>query len=694
MRHDVTIRPEDLQRTVTRNASVPDDSRHWSSRRDSDGVETLTLDRADAKANTLNRAVLLELEAIIEQLRKDPPTGVIIASGKPDHFIYGGDVREFLDYTDKAEIEELVGRVHKMLKRLEGLRCPTVAMMHGACLGGGLELALACDRRVARNDASIGFPEIRLGIHPGFGGTVRMTRQLPPPTAMRMMLTGRTVNALRARTMGLVDDVQPERHLEASARAALARGGRRRRTSAKNWLLNTRLVRDLLAQRMRAETIKRAPKQHYPAPHALIDLWAAHGGDADAMMRAEARSLAELLTGPTARNLIRIFLLRERLKSGAGRPEKPLQHVHVVGSGVMGGDIAAWCALQGLHVTVTDLELDQIAGAVGRADKLFAKETRRRTGRRNAHDRLTPDPSGNGVRRADLVIEAVAEDLDVKRKVFKDIEARAGADAVLATNTSSIPLEDIAEGLDEPGRLIGLHFFNPVARLPLVEVVSSAHSTKQAAQAGAAFCGRIGKLPLRVQSTPGFLVNRALMPYMLEAMLVLQEGTRAETIDRAAMDFGMPIGPIELADQVGLDIALDVGRIVGGGDTVEPPDRLRRLVDAGKLGRKTGEGFYRWHKGSPERGDPGEVPAELADRLILPLVNALAALVRDGVVDDADAADAGAVFGIGFAPFRGGPLNYACERGIDDVTASLRRLAERHDDRFTPDPYWSRLGHG
>ncbi|MDX1711265.1 MAG: 3-hydroxyacyl-CoA dehydrogenase NAD-binding domain-containing protein, partial [Rhodovibrionaceae bacterium] len=446
------------------------------------------------------------------------------------------------------------------------------------------------------------------------------------------------------------------------------------------------------AQVIQRKTREKARRDHYPAPFALIDLWREHGGSKSDMLAGERESVARLITGDTAQNLIRVFFLRERLKKAGRESEREIEHVHVIGAGVMGGDIAAWCALKGLRVSLSDIDVDQIGAAVGRADSLFRKKLRERNKVRDAHDRLLPDPSGKAVRRADLVIEAVAEKLDVKKAVFAEVIKQARDDALLATNTSAIPLEDIAEAVGASERLMGLHFFNPVAKLPLVEVVRAEGTAEETAAAGAAFCEAIGKLPLPVKSAPGFLVNRVLTPYMLEAMKLIEEGHAPETVDRAAEEFGMPMGPVELADSVGLDIAREVGERLAEHFSLEAPDRLQQLVRQKKLGKKSGEGFYVWKDGKPQKNEKSAAEPEktMVDRLILQMVNACAGCLRDGVVEDADMADAGMIFGTGFAPFRGGPMHYVERRGRDDVVGALENLAEQHGKRFQPDRFWAK----
>jgi len=668
--------------------------------RDSDGVAWLLFDRADSSANTLSAEVIEGLDRVLTELETNRPTGLVVRSAKTSGFIAGADVNEFRGASDPKQVETAIGRAHAVVDRLEALRIPTVAVIHGFCLGGGLEIALACQMRIAISDARFGFPEVMLGLHPGLGGTARFTELVNPTQAMTLMLTGRTIDARRAKSLGLVDAVCEERHVRNAVKDAMSGKLKRAKKSPLLSLLNLDPVRRFLAGRMRSEAEKAAPHEHYPAPDALIDLWERHGGDKAAMLAAEKTSFAYLMVTPTAQNLIRVFFLREQMKKLAGSGNR-IEHVHVIGAGAMGGDIAAWCAGQELRVTLADMKPEPIASAMKRAADLFGKILRKRTASRDALDRLIPDMVGEGVRGADLVIEAVPEKLELKQKVYASIEPKMKPGAILATNTSSIPLQDLRTTLQRPERLLGLHFFNPVSRLQLVEVVSHDGTDAQLLKEALAFVGAIDRLPLPVKSSPGFLVNRALTPYMLEAMVMLDEGIGQTVIDAAAKKFGMPMGPIELADQVGLDICLDVGDMLRSkfGDALPPtPAWLREKVTRGELGRKSGKGFYVWKDGKPEAPvgarpqGPAQAPAEptpeMIDRLVLPMSNVCVACLREGIVDNADVVDGAMIFGTGYAPFRGGPLNYARARGPENVASTLRALAQKFGDRFTPDPGW------
>src|ERR1700742_2712311 len=635
-----------------------------------------------------------EFDKVLGELESQRPAGLVVRSAKKSGFIAGADVNEFRGATDAGMVEGRIARAHAVIDRLEALRVPSVAVIHGFCLGGGLEVALACQSRIAIDGARFGFPEVMLGLHPGLGGTARFTRLVNPVQAMTLMLTGRTIDARRARSLGLVDAICQERHVKNAVKDAVFGRLKRARPSVLTSLINSAPARGILASRMRREAAKSASPEHYPAPYALIDLWEKHGGSNAAMLAAEKSSFAHLMVTPSAQNLIRVFFLRDEMKRLAGGGNK-IAHVHVIGAGAMGGDIAAWCAHEGMRVTLADMKAEPIAGAIRRAADLYGKIIRKPIEVRDALDRLMPDMQGEGVRNADLIIEAVPETLELKQKVYAGLEPKMKQGAILATNKSSIPLQDLRTTLQKPERLLGLRCFNPVSRLQLVEVVSHDGTDPELLKEARAFVGAIDRLPLPVKRSPGFLVNRALTPYMLEAMVMLDEKIDQRLIDEAAEKFGMPMGPIELADQVGLDICLDVGDMLRSkfGDQLPPtPAWLREKVAKGELGRKTGKGFYSWKDGKAEKAPRPEtgprVSDEMIDRLVLPMSNVCVACLREGIVDNADVVDGAMIFGTGYAPFRGGPLNYARSRGVENVVSALRALAQKFGDRFEPDAGW------
>ncbi len=735
---------------------------NWRLEESDDGVLWLYLDRGDSSTNTLNAEVLTEFDSILENLEKrlgarsqaatnaagagdesdlaperdgaggahrdagtaehsagnlsagtasagsdtaaaggTAPRALVIRSLKAGGFCAGADIRQFSS-VEPAEVKALIQRGHGILDRLEALPLTTIAAIHGHCLGGGLEVALACDYRLGMRSGDraleVGFPEVQLGLHPGLGGTFRLLELIDPIAAMTMMLTGRSAYDRQALGRGLVDSLIEERHLENAVTAVLdGRIGKKPRR-LRHRLMNSWSVRQLASRRMQAQTARKAPRPHYPAPYALIALWRRHGDNRAALQPAEIDSFANLLETDTSRNLVRVFFLREGLKQAAGR-NSDIRHVHVVGAGAMGGDIAAWCALQGYRVSLADVSSEPIAAAIRSVPALCRSRHKSAIDTRDTLDRLMPDPDGQAVSNADLVIEAVPENPELKQKIYRQLEPRLKDTAILATNTSSIPLQTLASFLSRPERLVGIHFFNPVSRMLIVEVVGHDAISETVQQQAMAFTGDVGKLPVAVQSYPGFLVNRALTPYLQEAMVLLDEGVPAERIDSIARDFGMPMGPIELADQVGLDICLHVADVLK--DLLDKPmaaipDWLREKVDKGELGRKSGQGFYRWQDGKPVRnnkaaagrGSQADDTKDIQDRLLLPMLDACVECYRQKVVADLDQLDAAMIFATGFAPFRGGPMHYARQRGIDDIVATLESLAAAHGERFKPDPGW------
>ncbi len=624
---------------------------HWTMTRDADDVVWATLDRAGESTNALSGAVMAELSTLLDHLDAVQPAGLIFQSGKAAGFIVGADIHEFDTLVTPENGLELVARGWNLFNRIAALRYPTLALIRGHCMGGGLELSLACRFRmvVDQPDTRLGLPEVLLGIVPAWGGMLRLPRRIGAAAALDMMLTGKSVDARRALRLGLADALVPPRLMTRAARLRVLDPTPPRALPWTQRLLNGPL-RALVVRQARRQVAKKARPEQYPAPYALLDLWQHYNGNA----LAAPEVLQRILSSPTARNLLRVFHLQERLKRfGKGEAEKP-QRVHVVGAGVMGGDIAAWCVVQGMRVTLQDQSMERIAPALARAETLFARRFKTADARRAARDRLIPDVAGEGVMHADIVIEAIYENLAAKQQILAALEARMSPGAVLASNTSSLRLEDIAASLRRPERLVGIHFFNPVAQMPLVEVVEIKGAEPEMLQAATRFVGAIGKLPLPVKSAPGFLVNAVLAPYMQEALRCIDEGIAPATLDAALEAFGMPMGPVELMDTVGLDIVMAAGQQLSAG---APAACLIQALDQGHMGKKSGHGFYAWVKGKPLKPAFGAVPAGLAERLIVPLTERTAALVAEGVVADADLADAGVIFGTGFAPFSGGPLH-------------------------------------
>lgn len=666
---------------------------HWHPQIRDDGVVVLSLDRQDSSVNAMSQDVLLELGDLIERIAMDPPKAVVIQSIKAAGFVAGADLKEFQAFDRRGTVNDAIRRGQSTYQKLAELPCPTVAAIHGHCLGGGTELALACRYRVASNDPStrIGLPETQLGIFPGWGGSSRLPQLVGAPAAMDMMLTGRNLSASAARNIGLVDKVvAPAVLLDTAVSLALKGTTRPFKQRATAWITNTWLARRLLAPQMAKQVARKARKEHYPAPYALINTWARTGGSPiQTRLDAERRAVVKLAGTPTARNLIRIFFLTERLKALGGK-DHGIQHVHVVGAGVMGGDIAAWSAYKGFNVTLQDREQRFIDPAMERAQALFAKRVKDESKRPAVAARLKADLAGEGVALADLVIEAIIENPEAKRDLYQSLEPTMKADALLTTNTSSIPLDELRDHIQRPAQFAGLHYFNPVAQMPLVEIIHHDGMAPETERRLASFCKALGKFPVPVAGTPGFLVNRVLFPYMLEAATAYAEGVPGPVLDKAAVKFGMPMGPIELLDTVGLDVAAGVGKELAPFLGLQVPAALA-TVEQGKRGKKDGQGLYKWENGRAQKPDvPAnyEIPADLEDRLILPLLNEAVACLHDGVVADADLLDAGVIFGTGFAPFRGGPIQYIRATGADVLVERLKVLQQRYGDRFAPRPGW------
>ncbi|MEP6938437.1 MAG: 3-hydroxyacyl-CoA dehydrogenase NAD-binding domain-containing protein [Rudaea sp.] len=666
---------------------------HWKTDIGADGILVLTFDRADASVNAFNRDVLDELAQITERLSFEPPQGLVIRSGKADGFIAGADIREFELFEKQGRVLANIENGQRVFQSIARLRCPTVAAIHGFCMGGGTEIALACRYRVASRDPKtrIGLPEINIGIIPGWGGTARLPRLIGATDALPLMLTGRTLSAESAKALGVVDALASPELLVATAKEMIAHPRSRSiEQRAKAWATNLWPVRQILAPIMRKQTAAKVRPDQYPAPFALIEVWRRGGASITQRLKLEARAVAKLATTPTARNLIRVFFLQDRLKK-MGSGDAGIAKVHVVGAGVMGGDIAAWCALRGFDVTLQDREMKFVQPALDRAQEMFAKKLKTPEAIAPVLARLKADVEGKGIADADLVIEAIFENLEAKEALYRATEPAMKAGALLATNTSSIPLDELRKTVVSQGRFLGLHYFNPVAQMPLVEIVRQDHLDAANEARALAFCKKIDKLPIPVKGTPGFLVNRILMPYLLESMRMYSEGVPGPVLDRAAKRFGMPMGPIELADTVGLDVCASVGKEVGEYLGLEIPAGFDALIAEGKKGKKTGEGLYKWENGKPVKPDVDpnyKAPDDITERMILPMLNESVACLHDGVVDDADLLDAGVIFGTGFAPFRGGPIQHIRSEGPDKVKAQLEVLAEKYGQRFAPKAGW------
>jgi len=656
----------------------------WRFSIDGENIAWAVFDREGESANSLGRRPIEELDAIIERVeaeaRAKTVRGLVIISGKERGFVVGADIREFETFQNEQDVVNALKPVNALLDRIEKLPVPVVAAIHGVCVGGGLELILACHYRIATRDDStrIGFPEVKLGIFPGFNGTARSIKQAGPMAAMQAMLTGGMIRATVAKAQGFIDQlVGSPGELHWAARKAVLQNRRSQSAGLAKMLLTKWPARGFLAGKMRQETAKKVREDHYPAPFRLIDLFEKEGGDLNQMKKAETTAFAPLMVSETSRNLRRVFRLTELLKAQApkGFKWRPTR-VHVIGAGTMGADIAGVCVAAGMEVTLQDISPEQLEKGIKAQGKLFARKFKTKATRDAAKTRLIADPEGKGVARADVIIEAIVERLDIKQKLFADLETKIKPGAVLATNTSSLKLEDISAPLKDPGRLIGLHFFSPVPQMPLVEVVRGSKTRDEEVKKGATFVTAIDKFPLITKDVPGFMVNKVLTPYMFAAMKRLEEGEDKEKIDEAVRAFGMPMGPIELADNVGLDICAHVAKILGQSSE---GSRLDRLVASGRLGKKTGEGFYVWKDGKPVKSDAKFSKTELdklGRELIEPMIAEAQKTLDEGVVESADLVDAGMIFGTGFAPFRGGPLHYKKTHPETEPAITSRAAAE------------------
>jgi 3-hydroxyacyl-CoA dehydrogenase/enoyl-CoA hydratase/3-hydroxybutyryl-CoA epimerase len=639
------------------------DYKHFKLILDDNQIAWVYFDYAHGSMNVLSSEVLDELKEVLLEVRNISPAGMVIASDKSSGFIAGADVKEFHKYHEYEDALAAVTKGQEVMWLIDTMDFPTLALINGVCLGGGLELALSCDYRIVLDSpkSRMGFPEVKLGIHPGFGGSVRSIRVLGVIKAMGIMLTGRSLSAYQAKKMGLVDYVVPLRLFNKSATDIIKKSPPPRRAGKLDSILHSSIGRRLVSAKIRRNLHSKVKEKHYPAPYALVDIWEKYGYDEFRFMRAEAESGSKLAVTDTAKNLLRVFMLQDMLKGEGDKSKLDLKHVHVIGAGTMGSDIAMWAALSGYRVTLQDIDDSTIAKGMARSYKFYKKRFSNQEHLINeVYDRLIPDSKGFGISSADIVIEAIIENVDIKRDLYSKLENEMKSTAILATNTSSIKLEVLSSKMYNPERLVGIHFFNPVAKMPLVEVVYSDITSADVIEKSMAFCRHIDKLPLKVKSSPGFLVNRVLMPTLIEAINMLDEGYLKEEIDASFTDFGMPMGPLKLADTVGLDVCYFVMDIISEDLGIKIPERLERLVENGNLGVKSGVGFY-IHDVYVEKTHGNPKP-EITSRLVGTIIAECEACLSEGIVESADLIDAGIIFGTGFAPFRGGPLHYSEEK--------------------------------
>jgi 3-hydroxyacyl-CoA dehydrogenase/enoyl-CoA hydratase/3-hydroxybutyryl-CoA epimerase len=677
-----------------------------------DGIAVLSLDVPDRPVNVISRAVKDEFNAALERLAAERDVqAVAIFSGKPDSFIAGADIEDFLKLSSAAEAERLSAEGQQMLSRLAAFPKPVVAGIHGACLGGGLELALACTYRVATDHrkTQLGLPEVQLGILPGAGGCQRLPRLIGARAALDIILTGKVERAQKAFKLGIVDELvllPILRDISLAAAKRLAGGWRPRRKRPGGfvgWLLDGNPLGRRLVFRMARRQVQRVTGGNYPAPPSALEAveYGLRHGIAEGLKR-EAQLFGRLAVTDVSRKLVQIFFATNELKKDVGVANE-VKRLCVVGAGFMGAGIAGTAVAQAnVDVRMKDADLPRVAKGLLAARQTLDDRLRRRSITKFEHIRLIALVSGGdsyaGFGRADLVIEAVFEDLQVKQQVLREVEAATPEHAVFASNTSTIPITRIAEAAQRPERVIGMHFFSPVARMPLLEVIPGARTAPDTVRTAAAFGRRLGKTVIVAKDTPGFWINRILAPYMNEAGSLLLVGVAIEEIDRLMVQWGFPVGPITLLDEVGLDVAQKASGVLHDafGDRLVPAPAFALLVKDGRLGRKAGKGFYKYANGKKRGVDPaayalvgvhpdgGIRPAEILQRLVLTMLNEAARAVGEGVVRSPRDGDIGAIFGFGFPPFRGGPLRHIDDLGAARVTADLERLADRYGERFSP----------
>lgn len=686
---------------------------------DGDGVAWLTFDRPGSRANILTSGVMERLDGVLAEIlagiRAGTIRGLVVRSGKPGMFIAGANVDEIAAITDPAEAEAKARLGQEIFLRVDRLPVFTVAAINGVCLGGGTELVLACDYRIAADAPAtrIGLPEIQLGIIPGFGGTTRLPRLVGLQAALPIILTGRPVNARNAQRIGLVDErVHPAMLEERARQVVLDRlAGKRlpeRKRGAAERLLNNPVARKLVLAQARKQVLKET-KGHYPAPLAALDTLAeTEALPLEAALKVEARTLGRLVVTPESKNLIHVFHLMEAAKRPVtSAAPRPVERVGVLGAGVMGGGIAQLLANRGFHVRLKDIAPGPLGHGLKTARELFDKAVqRKRLERREAEQRMaliSPTLDYSGFGSAQLVIEAVVERMDVKQRVLREVEQVARPGAVLTSNTSALSISEMQEVLERPQDFAGMHFFNPVNRMPLVEIVRGARTGDEAVATVWSAVRAVDKTPLVVRDGPGFLVNRILAPYMNEAGWLLADGASIQAVDGTLLDFGMPMGPLRLLDEVGLDVARHVAQILydAFGERMKPAAPLVAIQGTPRLGRKGGAGFYRYEDGKEKEPDEGvypelgdtvpaqrrEIPRDsIVERCVLVMVNEAARALEDGIVDGAGAVDLGLITGTGFPPFRGGLLRYADTLGVENVLQKLEAYERIRGSRFAPAP--------
>lgn len=665
--------------------------RHFHLSVDENQWAWIAMDKENKSVNAICPEFLAELESVIAYLEGDNRyEKVIFTSKKKGSYIVGADLEAVATMGPGPSCEQFIRKGQEVFRRLELLPIQTVAVIQGYCFGGGLEFALACHQRIAIETpkTKLGFPEVMLGIQPGWGGSVRSMRYGDPLKAFDLILSGRTITARKAKQYQLVDAVIPERLLHNTLAAFNQQGERKQTVLSK--VLNTPWARKLISYFLLKKLKRKVSQEYYPAPFAMVHNWLEVGHSCDRAYEKELESIIALIKTTTATNLFSVFFLKEALKKQI-KSTQQLKHLHVVGSGVMGGDIALWAAYQGMKVTVQDLDAQSYQSMAKRISVFAKKKFKKKSDRDKFTDKIILDLHGFGLKTCDIVIEAVSENLELKRKILQDIEKKCQVSTIIATNTSTLPLEDIDEIFQVPERFIGVHFFNPVPRMPLVEIVIGQKTSPEIVEKSLAFVGQIQKLPLKVKSCPGFLVNRVLLPYLLEAVKIHQEGVPLEVIDKAAEKFGFPMGPVELVDTVGLDVTVAALSSLKGTEAI--PALVQKKIQAGHLGKKTSQGFYQYKKNRPvkEKITSTHQIYEVEQRLILSLCNEAVAAWSEGVVSSLEELNAASIFGFGFPPFRGGVIAYIQEQGPDEIRSKLVEHHQKFGDRFLPCQAFERL---
>lgn len=677
-----------------------------------DAIAVLTFDRPDSAANIFDRATLEELNAHLDAIERDSTLrGVVLASAKPGIFIAGADLHS-LSTAPMNALREMVEFGQRVFSRLAALPLPTAAAIHGAALGGGFEVCLACDFRFATPDKAtkLGLPEVQLGILPAWGGSTRLPRLIGLPKALDLILAGKTVVAKQALKLGMVDDLVPHESLLAVALAKVMKAGRKphRPTPLAMKATNNLLVANLISMWTQPKLFKKT-RGHYPAVlKALEVVTLGVGRSEERALKLEADAICQLAQTEAAKNMIRVFFLQERAKKlGFGSERKDaaaprrVERAAVIGAGVMGAGIAQWLAARGVSVLLRDINTDAVGRGMASVAKLFADGTKRRTftpvEARAAMDRISPVVELPSLRRADVIIEAAVEKMDLKKDIFRKLEQLAGPDTILATNTSALSVTELADSLCASERVVGIHFFNPVHRMQLVEVIHTPRTDAEVVRRALKFVQAMGKLPVLVKDSPGFVVNRVLMPYLVEAARLFEAGAEVTDLDEAMLDFGMPMGPLRLVDEVGTDVSLHVAETLASHchRRMAVPEVLSKLVKGGHLGRKSGEGFYLHQGKEASVGEAAErfvkddsaanldrVDLEL--RMVLLMVNEAARCVEEGIVSGPEDVDFAMIMGAGFAPFRGGPLRHADTLGVANVVRAMNELVDEGEERFAP----------